>query len=215
MINLSIKNLIKKYRDEYIFKNFNLKIEKSDFAAIKGASGSGKTTLLNLIAMLDRDYIGDIEIDGMDVKDLSSNEKNKFRSRNIGIVFQNNYLINSLSILENIMLPTKIKELDRLSKEDSKKHIYKLIEELGISHILDKKPEYCSGGEKQRASITRALANNPGLLLADEPTGSLDNDNTIKVGNIFKEINKKYKTTIVLATHDDRISKISDKVILI
>jgi lipoprotein-releasing system ATP-binding protein len=207
---LSIKNLSKKYRDieKYILNNFSLNIKKGDFVTLLGISGSGKTTLLNILGTLDSNYTGSVLLDNIDLNNISNSKRDEIRSSMIGIVFQFHNLIDGLTVYENILMPTRAYNniLDY-------NHINRVINDLGISHIRDKNITNCSGGERQRVAIARALANKPKIILADEPTGNLDIDNSIRVAEIFRRINKEYATTVIVATHNRSLFSFSDQTI--
>lgn len=200
-----IYNLYKSFNQQDIFTNIDLSFDLTLFNCIKGSSGSGKSTLLNLISTLDKNYNGDIYFNETHYKSLNDQEQDAFRSSKIGFIFQEHHMINDISILENILLPNLIKKdpkaLDRALT---------IIEDLGLKEIKDKKPYKCSGGEKQRASLARAIINEPRVIIADEPTGSLDEDNSIKVARMFKELNRKYGIGVILATHDDKVANFAD-----
>lgn len=202
---ITISNLTKTFNQELVFDKLTLSFDLSLFNCIKGSSGSGKSTLLNLISTLDSNYTGDIFFNDTHYKSLDEREINSFRSNKIGFVFQEHHMINDISILENILLPSFINR-DKNAIDRAKE----LIKELNIENIINKKPLNCSGGEKQRASIARALINSPKVIIADEPTGNLDNENSVKVAKIFRTLNKKYGIGIILATHDDKVAEISD-----
>lgn len=190
--------------------NINLTINKNDFIAIVGKSGSGKTTLLNLLSLIDNPTSGNIFLSDVNVNDLPQNEKAKLRNTKIGMVVQDYALINHFSLLDNILLPTT---LTKLSNEEKTNAANALIEKLDLSDIPSKKPvKKLSGGQKQRVAIARALINNPDIILADEPTGSIDEEASEQVMAIFKQLHQEGKTIIVI-THDKEIANQCERII--
>ena len=190
--------------------NVNLCIKKGEFVIIKGRSGSGKSTLLHLLAGLDEPSSGDVIINNRRIYEMSDKELTIFRRKNIGVIYQFYNLIPNLSIKENILLP---RILDKRSIDD--KVFNKLVKNLGISDKLDFFPNDLSGGEQQRGAIGRALINRPKILFADEPTGNLDSNNSLKIMNLLKFYNKRFKQTIVMVTHDDYLANLCDRVITV
>lgn len=185
--------------------NVNLVLPEHKMIAIYGQSGSGKTTLLNLIGALDKPTKGEVYIDGRDILKLNQNELANLRNKKIGFVFQFHYLISEFTVLENIILPALIYKKNIRINEIKEKAI-NLAKFLEIDNVLNKYPDFISGGQRQRAAICRALINNPKIVLADEPTGNLDSKNTEKVFNLFLNLNKEYKTTIIIITHNQEIA---------
>ena len=185
-----------------ILKNLNLSINKSEVVAIVGSSGSGKSTLMGLLAGLDKADSGQIIIDEVMIDKLKSDELNQFRAENISIVFQQFHLIPHLTVLENILFPLEI-----VRKKKSIDEVTKLLTEVGLQDRLDHKPYQLSGGESQRLALARALSIEPKLLIADEPSGSLDQDTGKKVMNLFFEQVQRNKTTAILVTHDLDLAK--------
>lgn len=209
MNKILITNLQKNYGIDSVFKKANLDISKNGMFSIMGSSGSGKSTLLNIAGTLDNIYEGSVNINGINLKDMNEKDKCNFRKKEIGFVYQFHYLINSFNVLDNILLPSRLIS-SNINK--STKRALELLDMLGIIHIKDKVPSNISGGEKQRVAIARALINDPNVLLADEPTGNLDSDNSLSVAKMLKQISKDMNKTILLATHDETISKLSDKI---
>ena len=192
--------------------NISLQVEKGEFVAIMGASGSGKTTLLNCISTIDKVTSGNIYVAGRNITNLNGKELNKFRREELGFIFQDFYLMDSLSVEENIMLPMII------SKQNINKMIAeakKYAEQFQIEHLLKKNPYELSGGEKQRVAICRALINNPDLILADEPTGNLDSKSGKIVIDALNKISSEYKKTIVMVTHDPQMASYCSRLILL
>lgn len=206
---------LKKYFQgkDYVVKavdDVNITINKGEFVAVIGASGSGKTTLLNLIGGLESPTEGKVFIDDTELFNLTENERTIFRRRKIGFIFQSYNLIPVINTWENIILPT---ELDG-RKVDSN-YINQLMETLKIDDRKNHLPNALSGGQKQRVAIARALASNPSLILADEPTGNLDSENSEEVVHLLKKTIKEYNQTLVLITHDEKIAQEADRIIKI
>jgi len=205
-----VEDLVKSYNSDRapLISCANLVLSKGEMALLVGRSGCGKTTLLNLIAGLDRPTSGRVVINGTCITDMSEDEMARFRLMNVGFVFQDYNLIQDLTILENVTLPLKLAGNDDLKKAE------KLLDIFDIASLGNEKANTVSGGEAQRATIARAMANNPKVLLADEPTGNLDEENEINVMNYFKKIQKEFKTTILLATHNIELSDYGNRVLL-
>lgn len=180
-------------------KGLTLTVKKGEFISIRGKSGSGKTTLLKIIGMLEQPDQGEVKILGKSVHTLSDDEKSEMRLQNIGFIFQFFNLIPSLTVLENIELPLA---LAGAKKQERQKRALELLEYFGLTSLSSRFPDTLSGGEKQRIAIIRALANNPKIILADEPTSSIDDENTQLVMEILSKINKEWKVTIILTTTD-------------
>lgn len=201
-----LKNVSKSYKTKFYeakaVNNISLQIEKGEFVAITGTSGCGKTTLLNLIGMQDNMDCGKIYIDGQDVSMLNEKEKYRFKQEHIAIIFQFYNLIEVLTLKENIVLPLK------LAKKKIDEHMLnEYVEQLRLSEHINRFPNECSGGQQQRAAIIRALMCKSKIILADEPTGNLDEANTKEVIEILKKINKEYEVTIIMVTHDKELAK--------
>ena len=212
---IEIKNLNKSYNNQIVLNNISIKINKGDFISIVGPSGAGKTTLLNILGTIDSFDKNDktsLLFEKIDLTKLNDKELSSFRNKKIGFIFQFHQLLPELTARENILLPTMIGKFDSSKSQDN---LNKLSSILDINKILDKKPEFLSGGEKQRVAVARALINNPSLLLADEPTGNLDSDNAKKIQELFKKINKELGVTIVLVTHNEKFSKIARKCLVL
>lgn len=192
-------------------KNVNLKIYRGEYVAVLGRSGSGKSTLLHMMGILDVPTSGKVYIDGKEVSQLSEDERAKIRGKKIGFVFQMFNLIPSLNALENVAIPMMIYGA---GKEERERRARELLEKLGLGERLTHKPAELSGGQRQRVAIARALANQPEVILADEPTGNLDTKSGHEVVEIFTKLNKEGKT-IVVVTHDEDIAKHAERVIKI
>ncbi len=192
--------------------NLSFEVEKSEFVAIMGASGSGKTTLLNCISTIDKVTSGHIYVGGCDITKLKRNELNKFRREELGFVFQNFNLLDTLTAYENIALALSIQSVTAKEIDEKIKTVAK---ELGITKILEKYPYQMSGGEKQRVASARAIITNPKLILADEPTGALDSKSSKMLLEQFEYLNKNIKATILMVTHDAFTASYATRVIFI
>ena len=212
---IQLTDIKKAYRTEYdtlqVLKGINLEIEKGEMVSIMGASGSGKSTLMNIIGLLDTYDSGTYLFDNKDMKNLDSIERSAYRSRNIGFVFQAANLISYKNVVENVALPLFYQNVSK--KEREQKAMEKL-EPLGIANWAKHFPNELSGGQRQRVAIARALIADAPLLLADEPTGQLDSKTTNEVMQIFKEINQR-GTTIVIVTQEEDIAAQTQRIIRI
>ena len=197
---IKIKNLTHYYNKDKALDNINLEINNSEFICFIGESGSGKSTLLSILSTLLKPTSADVYFNNLNYKDIQNIDK--FRKENIGFIFQFHYLINYLTVKENIKLANK------KAKDDE---IKTLLSTLGIENLIDKYPNEISGGQRQRVAIARALINNPKVIFADEPTGNLDSNNSLKVFELFKELSKK-GTTIIVATHDKNLAQMANKI---
>lgn len=213
---LIIENISKYYGNKNnltkALSNISLKIAKGDFIAIMGASGSGKTTLLNVVSTIDKVTAGHIYLEGKDITKLKGNDLNKFRREELGFIFQDFNLLDTLTTYENIalalqILGVKAKEIDLRVKDVAKN--------LNISDILNKYPYEISGGQKQRVASARAIVTNPKLVLADEPTGALDSKSSKMLLESFQQMNNDYQTTILMVTHDAFSASYASRVIFI
>lgn len=211
---LSISNISKSFTQRgLVLNNLSLEVEEGESIAIMGPSGSGKTTLLNIIGMLDKPDSGMIIFKGNAVANFSDNECAAYRKNNIGFVFQDHLLLPHLTVSENIFLPLLASDYTRDEYHLKESRLKELMEKTGISDLKDKYPFQISGGEAQRSAVVRALANNPSILLADEPTGSLDARNAEILGNLLAEMNREYKVSILLATHSVELANKMKKVL--
>ncbi len=213
---LKVNNLKKYYGNNTnitkALNNISFTVNDNEFLAIMGASGSGKTTLLNTISTIDTVTSGNIIINGVDITNLSEEELSNFRKENLGFVFQDFNLLDTLTIKENIALSLIINKEDKSKIDDLVSDISK---KLGISDILNKYPYEVSGGQKQRCACARALINNPKLILADEPTGALDSRNARVLLETFKEMNEELNSTILMVTHDAFSASFASRVLFI
>ncbi|MGL4394108.1 MAG: ABC transporter ATP-binding protein [Brevinema sp.] len=209
---LEAKNLSKIYLHPIepvrVFNNLSLKVEKGQSLAIVGESGRGKTTLLYSLSGLDRLDGGEIWINSERIDHLSETKLSRFRSAHFGFVFQHHFLLNDLTALENALLPLRITNSITQEKIDYVEHLF---ERLNLAHRLHHQPEEMSGGECQRASVIRALANKPLVIFADEPTGSLDSNNAHLLEELLFELIKEYQTTLIISTHNERLAKYCDR----
>lgn len=182
-----------------VLKEIDLKIKKGEFVAITGPSGSGKSTMMHLIGALDIPSYGNLFLDNKDIGEMKESSLTVLRSKKIGFIFQQFNLISTLNALQNVMLPMELIDID---EEKAKKRAIKLLEMLGLGDRLNHKPSELSGGQQQRVAIARALANDPEVILADEPTGNLDSKTGTFVMDFLGELHEKYGKTVILVTHD-------------
>ena len=209
---INLKDVLKQYDDGDVtaLNHISLTIEKGSFVSIIGPSGSGKSTLLNMLGALDNPNSGEIIIDGIDLskeKDLSD-----FRRDKIGFVFQLHNLLPNLTVKENVEIPLVVTDLSENEKE---KRALKYIEAVGLSDKKNSKPNKLSGGQRQRVAIARALVNNPSIILADEPTGSLDSKTGQMILDILKNMHEQYNVTLIIVTHDIEVAKLAERTIVI
>jgi lipoprotein-releasing system ATP-binding protein len=199
---LHLNNISKTFQQRgLVLDNLELIVNERDTISIAGPSGSGKTTLLNLIGLLDRPDSGEIMFKGEPVLDFGNTEAALYRSKNIGFVFQDHLLLPHLTIYENIMLPLLAKHLTSEEYTEKEDHANNLMKKVDIISLTEKYPENISGGEAQRVALVRALINKPSILLADEPTGSLDKHNAAVLGDLLVEMNRSFGISVILATH--------------
>ncbi|MBQ3437946.1 MAG: ABC transporter ATP-binding protein [Fusobacterium sp.] len=193
----------------HILRNLNLEIKKGEFLSILGRSGSGKSTLLNVMGLLDKADSGEIWIEGKNISSLTENERNEIKNNFLGFVFQFHYLLNEFTALENVMIPALLKNFK--DKKEIEEEAKKLLEIVGLRDRISHKPNQLSGGEKQRVAIARAMINKPALILADEPTGNLDEETSEVIFSLFKKLNKELNQTVVVVTHSKDLSLITDR----
>lgn len=203
-----VKDILKDYGTAHALRNASLEVEKGQWVTIMGPSGSGKSTLLNIIGGLDNPSSGSVTVDSTDMSSLSEEKLAIFRREEIGFVFQHSHLIPYLNAVENVMLAQYFH-----SMADEQEAVAAL-ERVGLKHRLRHRPSQLSGGEQQRICIARALINSPGLLLADEPTGNLDRENTKIILELLKELHAEEHFTIVLVTHDPYVSKWGERIVM-
>lgn len=207
---IDIKEVTKSFGNLQVLKGINLHINKGEMASIVGPSGAGKTTLLQIIGTLDKPDSGNIIIEGTDVSQLSTKKLSEFRNQHIGFVFQFHQLLPEFTAIENIMIPAFIAGV---SRNKAKERAEELLALMGLSDRADHKPNQLSGGEKQRVAVARALVNNPAVVLADEPSGSLDSKNKAELHQLFFELRDKLGQTFVIVTHDEELAKLTDRTI--
>lgn len=207
---IDIKNITKSFGSLQVLKGIDLHINKGEVVSIVGPSGAGKTTLLQIIGTLDKPDAGTICIDGIDVSSLSTRKLSDFRNQHIGFVFQFHQLLPEFTALENIMIPAYIAGK---SNSEAKQRALELLEFMGLSDRAHHKPAELSGGEKQRVAVARALVNKPAVILADEPSGSLDSKNKAELHQLFFDLRDKFGQTFVIVTHDEGLAAITDRTI--
>lgn len=210
------RNLHKTYYGKVpvsVLFDIDLEVREGEFVAIIGQSGSGKSTLLNILGCLDRATSGTLCIDSLDVEALDDDGLSEMRSNRIGFVFQYHYLLDELTCLENALLPILIRRGNIPLEEQAR--VMELLERVGLGKQLEQTPDTLSGGESQRCALVRALANRPRLILADEPTGNLDNRSGQEVFHLLREMNRETGVAVIMVTHDDRLARAADRVLLI
>ena len=193
----------------HILKKLNLEVKRGEFVSILGKSGSGKSTLLNLMGLLDKIDGGKIWIDNREVSSLNEMERNNIKNHFLGFVFQFHYLMSEFTALENVMIPALLNNFK--NKVGIEKEAKELLEIVGLAERIKHKPNQLSGGEKQRVAIARAMINKPKLILADEPTGNLDEDTGELIFSLFRKINKEHNQSIVVVTHARDLSQVTDR----
>jgi lipoprotein-releasing system ATP-binding protein len=196
-----------------VLHGIDIKIYAGEFVAIIGQSGSGKSTLLNILGALDVPTEGSVLIDGVDIATLSEDGLAALRNRVVGFVFQFHYLLDELSCLENALTPITIAKGQATEAETAR--VIALLERVGLGKQLHKRPDTMSGGQNQRCAIIRALANQPKIVLADEPTGNLDSRSGNEVFNIMREMNRENGVAFIMVTHDDRLAQAADRILMI
>lgn len=207
---IEVKNIRKSFGTLEVLKGVDLTVEKGEIVSIIGKSGAGKTTLLQIIGTLDNPDSGSVLIDGVDVFALKEKELADFRNRHIGFIFQFHQLLPEFTTLENVMMPAMIA---RMSEKEAEKRATQLLQELGMAERLTHKPNQLSGGEKQRVAAARAMMMSPDVILADEPSGSLDESNKKELHKLLMQMREQYGQTIIIVTHDKELAEISDRVI--
>lgn len=207
---IDIKNITKSFGSLQVLKGIDLHINKGEIVSIVGPSGAGKTTLLQIIGTLDKPDSGNIVIDGIDVSNLSKAKLSDFRNRHLGFVFQFHQLLPEFTALENIMIPAFIAGT---SQSEAKERAMELLKFMGLEDRASHKPNELSGGEKQRVAVARALVNKPAVILADEPSGSLDSKNKAELHQLFFDLRDKFGQTFVIVTHDESLAATTDRTI--
>lgn len=207
---IDIKDITKSFGNLQVLKGIDLHISQGEVVSIVGPSGAGKTTLLQIIGTLDKPDSGSVTINGIDVSTLNKKKLSDFRNQHIGFVFQFHQLLPEFTAIENIMIPAFI---GGQSKGEAKKRAQELLEFMGLTDRADHKPAELSGGEKQRVAVARALVNNPAVVLADEPSGSLDSKNKAELHQLFFDLRDRFGQTFVIVTHDEELAAITDRTI--
>jgi ABC-type lipoprotein export system ATPase subunit len=209
---LELKNIEKRYvspageGETVILKNLSLQVAKGEAVAVIGPSGSGKSTLLNMIGALDRPDTGKIIFDNQDLANLNEKQLAGIRNRKIGFVFQLHHLLPQCTVLENVLIPSLMVK-SREKQEELAERAQRLLQRVGLEEHMQHRPAQLSGGEMQRAAVVRALINQPALLLADEPTGSLDQRTSNTLGQLLVELNKEVQVTLIVVTHSHELAK--------
>ena len=211
---ITVDNINKTYKNGslelQVLKNISFKVDKGEFLAIMGSSGSGKSTMMNILGCLDNQYEGRYILDGIDISKSTENELSEIRNKKIGFIFQSFNLLPRLIALENVELPLVYSSIP---KEERHKRANELLEMVGLKERIHHRPNELSGGQRQRVAIARALANNPSIILADEPTGNLDSKSEEEIIEILQKLNKMGKT-IVIVTHEPSIGEIAERKIV-
>jgi putative lipoprotein releasing system, ATP-binding protein len=207
---IEIKGVTKSFGSLQVLKGIDLCIEKGEIVSIVGPSGAGKTTLLQILGTLDKPDNGSVVVDGIETSTLSTNKLSEFRNTHLGFVFQFHQLLPEFTAIENIMIPAYIAGM---KPKEARSRAEELLAFMGLSDRATHKPNELSGGEKQRVAVARALMNNPAVILADEPSGSLDSKNKEELHKLFFELRDKFGQTFVIVTHDETLATLTDRTI--
>lgn len=207
---IEIKGVTKNFGSLQVLKGIDLRIEKGEIVSIVGPSGAGKTTLLQILGTLDKPDSGSVVVDGIETSTLSTNKLSEFRNTHLGFVFQFHQLLPEFTAIENIMIPAYIAGM---KPKEARSRAEELLAFMGLSDRATHKPNELSGGEKQRVAVARALMNNPVVILADEPSGSLDSKNKEELHKLFFELRDKFGQTFVIVTHDETLATLTDRTI--
>lgn len=207
---IEIEHINKFYGPLQVLRDVSVTINRGEIVSIVGPSGAGKTTLLQIIGTLDEPQSGSVRYDGIDVLKLRGKELSRFRNRNIGFVFQFHQLLPEFTTIENVAMPALI---NGMKQADAKKRATELLDFMGLAERSEHKPSQLSGGERQRVAVARALMNNPEVILADEPSGSLDSQNKQELHNLFFRLRDEMKQTFVIVTHDESLASNTDRII--
>lgn len=207
---IEIKSVTKSFGSLQVLKGIDLRIEKGEIVSIVGPSGAGKTTLLQILGTLDKPDSGSVVVDGIETSTLSTNKLSEFRNTHLGFVFQFHQLLPEFTAIENIMIPAYIAGM---KPKEARSRAEELLAFMGLSDRATHKPNELSGGEKQRVAVARALMNNPAVILADEPSGSLDSKNKEELHKLFFELRDKFGQTFVIVTHDETLATLTDRTI--
>ena len=207
---IRLRNITKRFGSLEVLKGIDLDIRQGEIVSIVGPSGAGKTTLLQIMGTLDKADTGSVEIDGTLVGNLSQTKLSRFRNQKIGFVFQFHQLLPEFTALENVMIPAFI---GGMSKKEARRKAEELLAFMGLTDRANHKPNELSGGEKQRVAVARALVNNPAVVMADEPSGSLDSHNKEELHQLFFDLRQRYGQTFVIVTHDEELARLTDRTI--
>ena len=207
---IEIKGVTKNFGSLQVLKGIDLCIERGEIVSIVGPSGAGKTTLLQILGTLDKPDSGSVVVDGIETSTLSTNKLSEFRNTHLGFVFQFHQLLPEFTAIENIMIPAYIAGM---KPKEARSRAEELLAFMGLSDRATHKPNELSGGEKQRVAVARALMNNPAVILADEPSGSLDSKNKEELHKLFFELRDKFGQTFVIVTHDETLATLTDRTI--
>ncbi len=210
LLMIKVENIHKSFGDLQVLKGIDLEVDKGEIVSIVGPSGAGKTTLLMIMGTLEKADAGNIYIDNNELSRLNERRLSDFRNKNIGFVFQFHQLLPEFTALENVMIPALI---GRANHQEAEKRAMELLEMMRLKDRVEHKPAELSGGEKQRVAVARALINNPAVVFADEPSGSLDTDNKEELHRLFFELRDKLNQTFVIVTHDEHLASITDRTI--
>lgn len=207
---IKLRNITKRFGELEVLKGIDLDISQGEIVSIVGPSGAGKTTLLQIMGTLDKADGGSVEIDGVRTDNLSQSALSRFRNQKIGFVFQFHQLLPEFTALENIMIPAFI---GGMGKREASRRATELLAFMGLSERADHKPNELSGGEKQRVAVARALVNSPAVVMADEPSGSLDTRNKEELHQLFFDLRDRFGQTFVIVTHDEELARLTDRTI--
>lgn len=207
---IKLEGITRKFGSLEVLKGIDLEINKGEIVSIVGPSGAGKTTLLQIMGTLDRPDTGSVSIDGTHVDQMKEKTLSAFRNKNIGFVFQFHQLLPEFTALENVMIPAFIAGV---SGKEAENRALEILRFMGLTERASHKPNELSGGEKQRIAVARALINNPAVILADEPSGSLDTHNKEELHQLFFELRERFGQTFVIVTHDEGLAQITDRTI--
>ena len=208
---IHIENIVKRFGSLEVLHGIKFSVERGEIVSIVGASGAGKSTLLQIIGTLMTPDEGTVTIDGKAVAGMSDGELSEFRNRHVGFVFQSHHLLEEFSAEENVMMPMLIAGVKRSEAQERAKQLLELVQ---MSHRLTHRPSALSGGEQQRVAIARALANNPSVVLADEPTGNLDTATRDEIQRLFFDLRQRTNQTFIIVTHDEALAEKSDRKIV-
>ena len=205
---IKVESVVKRFGDLEVLHGVSLEVSRGEIVSIVGASGAGKSTLLQIIGTLMEQDAGSVTIDGVSLRGMSDGELSQFRNKHIGFVFQFHHLLEEFSARENVMMPMLIGGVGR---QEAERRADELLAMVAMSHRATHRPSALSGGEQQRVAIARALANNPSVVLADEPTGNLDSATREDIQRLFFELRERTQQTFIIVTHDDALAKMSDR----